>query len=78
MFGEAALSPTRTHYVDWASSAFISSFADVSEPSQHAYFDQARFKTELNDLNLSLIGSEFSQTEPGYIAGAIDHVMSIL
>jgi hypothetical protein len=29
-------------------------------------------------LNLGLIGSEFSQTEPGYIAGAIDHVMSIL
>jgi monoamine oxidase len=78
MFGEAALSPTRTHYIDWANNAFISSSADVSEPSQHAHFDQARFKTELNDLNLGLIGSEFSQTEPGYIAGAIDHVMSIL
>lgn len=47
---------------------------DVAEPSQHAHFDEARFKTELNRLNLGLIGSEFSQTEPGYIAGAIDHV----
>jgi monoamine oxidase len=78
LFGEAALSPTSTHYIDWASNNFISSSADVSEPSQHAHFDQARFKTELTDLNLGLIGSEFSQTEPGYIAGAIDHVMSIL
>ena len=74
LFGEAALSPICTHYVDWASNVFISSAADVSEPSQHAHFDQARFETELKNLNLGLIGSEFSQTEPGYIAGAIDHV----
>jgi monoamine oxidase len=74
LFGEKALSPISTHYIDWASNAFISSSADVSEPSQHAHFDQARFRSELNDLNLGFIGSEFSQTEPGYIAGAIDHV----
>lgn len=74
LFGEAALSPISTHYVDWASNVFISSAADVSEPSQHAHFDQARFEAELKGLNLGLIGSEFSQTEPGYIAGAIDHV----
>jgi monoamine oxidase len=74
LFGKAALSPTSTHYIDWASNAFISSAADVSEPSQHAHFDQQKFKAELIDLNLGLIGSEFSQTEPGYIAGAIDHV----
>lgn len=74
LFGEAALSPISTHYVDWASNDFICSAADVSEPSQHAHFDQARFEAELKSLNLGLIGSEFSQTEPGYIAGAIDHV----
>jgi monoamine oxidase len=74
LFGEAALSPISTHYIDWASNTFIASAADVSEPSQHAHFDQQKFKTELKDLNLGLIGSEFSQTEPGYIAGAIDHV----
>jgi monoamine oxidase len=74
LFGEAALSPTSTHYVDWANNDFIASAADVSEPSQHAHFDQARFEAELRDLKLGLIGSEFSQTEPGYIAGAIDHV----
>jgi monoamine oxidase len=74
LFGEAALSPTSTHYVDWASNVYISSAADVSEPSQHAHFDQASFEAELKGLNLGLIGSEFSQTEPGYIAGAIDHV----
>lgn len=74
LFGEAALSPISTHYVDWASNKFIASAADVSEPSQHAHFDQARFETQLNDLNLTLIGSEFSQTEPGYIEGAIERV----
>ena len=74
LFGEAALSPISTYYVDWASNAFISSADDVSEPSQHAHFDQDRFEAELKGLNLGLIGSEFSQTEPGYIAGAIDHV----
>ena len=74
LFGEAALSPISTHYIDWASNAFIASSADISEPSQHAHFDLARFKAELKDLNLGLIGSEFSQTEPGYIAGAIEHV----
>ncbi|MFT7411309.1 MAG: monoamine oxidase [Oleispira sp.] len=74
LFGAAALSPTSTHYVDWASNAFICSVADVPEPSQHANFEQTKFETELKNLNLGLIGSEFSQTEPGYIAGAIDHV----
>ena len=74
LFGEDALSPISTHYVDWARNEFIASAADVSEPSQHAHFDQARFKDELEELNLGVIGSEFSQTEPGYIAGAIDHV----
>jgi monoamine oxidase len=74
LFGEAALSPTSTHYVNWASNDFIASAADVSEPSQHAHFDQGRLEAELRDLKLGLIGSEFSQSEPGYIAGAIDHV----
>ena len=74
LFGEAALSPISTHYVDWTGNKFIASAADISEPSQHAHFDEAKFKAELKDLNLGLIGSEFSQTEPGYIAGALDHV----
>ena len=52
----------------------IASAADISEPSQHAHFDQAKFEAELKGLNLGLIGSEFSQTEPRYITGAIDHV----
>lgn len=74
LFGEAALSPTSTHYVDWASNSFIASAADISEPSQHAHFNEAKYRAELKKLNLGLIGAEFSQTEPGYIAGAIDHV----
>ena len=74
LFGEAALNPISTHYIDWANNEYISTSADINEPSQHAHFDQARFKAELNRLNLGLIGSEFSQTEPGYIAGALDHV----
>jgi monoamine oxidase len=74
LFGEAALSPTSTHYVDWASNSFIASAADISEPSQHAHFNEAKYKAELKKLKLGLIGAEFSQTEPGYIAGAIDHV----
>jgi monoamine oxidase len=74
LFGPAALSPISTHYVDWADNALICSAADVSEPSQHAHFNQNIFAAELKDLNLGLIGSEFSLTEPGYIAGAIDHV----
>jgi monoamine oxidase len=74
LFGEAALSPINTHYIDWANNEFISTTADINEPSQHAHFDETRFKAELNRLNLGLIGSEFSHTEPGYIAGAIEHV----
>ena len=74
LFGEQALTPISTHYVDWANNDFIASKADIAEPSQHAHFNSAQFKQELNDLKLGLIGSEFSQTEPGYIAGAIDHV----
>jgi monoamine oxidase len=74
LFGEAALTPISTHYIDWANNEYISTNADINEPSQHAHFDQARFKAELNRLNLGLIGSEFSQTEPGYISGALDHV----
>ncbi len=78
LFGTDALSPTSTHFVDWASNTYTTSAADISEPSQHAHFNQAKFKAELKDLNLGLIGSEFSQTEPGYIAGAIDHVNDLV
>jgi monoamine oxidase len=78
LFGEAALSPISTHYIDWASNEFIATAADISEPSQHAHFNQAKFETELQDLKLGLIGSEFSQAEPGYIAGAIDHVNDVV
>lgn len=74
LFGEQALSPIETHYVDWASNDFIASEADIAEPSQHAHFNANQYKQELKDLKLGLIGSEFSQTEAGYIAGAIDHV----
>ncbi|MFT6327859.1 MAG: monoamine oxidase [Crocinitomicaceae bacterium] len=78
LFGEAALSPIRTHYIDWASNVFICSAADVSEPSKHANFNHNKFEIEMKSLNLGLIGSEFSQTEPGYIAGAIDLVNNII
>jgi monoamine oxidase len=78
LFGEAALSPIRTHYIDWASNVFICSAADVSEPSKHAHFNHNKFEIEMKSLNLGLIGSEFSQTEPGYIAGAIDLVNNII
>mgnify|MGYP000035324383 FL=1 len=74
LFGEAALAPISTHYTDWASNKFISSSADIAEPSQHAHFDKNRFNAELKEMNLGLIGAEFSQNEPGYIAGAIDQV----
>ena len=77
LFGEPALSPISTHYMDWASNEFIATAADVAEPSQHAHYNQAAFETELEDLNLNFIGSEFSQSEPGYLAGAIDHVNAI-
>ena len=77
LFGEAALSPISTHYIDWASNEFIVTAADVAEPSQHAHYNQAAFETELENLNLNFIGSEFSQSEPGYLAGAIDHVNGI-
>lgn len=78
LFGEAALSPISTHYIDWASNEFIATAADVAEPSQHAHFNQAKFETELQDLKLGLIGAEFSQSEAGYVAGAVDHVNKIV
>jgi monoamine oxidase len=74
LFGAEALSPLSTHYEDWANNTYISSPADINEPSQHAHFDHSKFEAELHHLNLGLIGSEFSKSEPGYIAGAIEHV----
>lgn len=74
LFGKAALSPISTHYKDWANNAYIASPEDIHEPSQHAHFDHSKFETELQYLNLGLISAEFSQSEPGYIGGALDHI----
>lgn len=74
LFGKQALSPNKAYFEDWATNPYVASDADIGEPSQHAHFNSSQFSAELKDLKLGLIGSEFSQTDPGYIAGAIDHV----
>jgi monoamine oxidase len=74
LYGDAASQYTDCIVKDWATESWVASPADVNEPSQHPNFRLSLYKQELEALNLHLVGSEFAQTDPGYLEGAIDAV----
>lgn len=53
---------------DWSKNRYISSQLNINESPRHSHVNLELLKTE----NAWFVGSEYSQSEPGYMEGAID------
>ena len=73
-YGEAAKSPTQCFIKDWAEDEFVANNDDKTQPSQHPDFHLGELTSELRDLNIHLVGSEFAKKEAGYLEGALNAV----
>jgi len=71
LFGSDARYPSATLFKDWATDPNTAT-PDDRVPSGHPQASQLPWVSGAWEHRLSLAGSETSQTEPGYLAGAIN------
>lgn len=71
LFGPAAARPVATHYKDWAADPLTATPAGFDEGGHPLPVTRPWIEGEWSD-RLTLIGSETSRTEPGYLAGALE------
>jgi monoamine oxidase len=71
IFGQEALTPQASYLVDWSRDPWVATPEDIAESPRHASFNLNLYQPELSALNVHLIGSEFAQSEAGYIEGAL-------
>lgn len=73
-FGPAAARPLATYYKDWAADPLTTLPGDPDPGSHPSPVFRPWIEGEWSD-RMTLIGSETSHTEPGYLAGAFDAAM---
>lgn len=71
LFGDAAQSYSKCYLKCWGNDEYVVTNRDRVEQPAHPYFDMSEFESELLPLNLYLAGSEFAESEAGYLEGAI-------
>lgn len=71
LFGVDALNIKASYLKDWSLDEWVTTTQDINEISRHAEFNMHQHENELHSLNLYLGGSEFSNTDPGYLEGAL-------
>lgn len=71
LFGSDASHPVTTHYKDWAADSFTSAPDDLFV-GDHLSPVRLPWVAGPWAQSLTLIGTETSQTEPGYLAGALE------
>ncbi|BDX05186.1 flavin monoamine oxidase family protein [Planctobacterium marinum] len=77
IYGKQAV-PTSDHLMDWSNNPYICSMADIGESPLHNHVNLQQLYQNEALPNLYFVGSEFSQSEPGYLEGALDAVDSAL
>ena len=77
IYGKQAI-PTSDYLVDWSNNPYICSATDVDESPRHSHVNLQQLYQNEALSNLYFVGSEFSQTEPGYLEGALNAVDSAL
>jgi len=71
LFGEQARKTDVCYLTDWATDKWVATDKDNTEPPRHADFPIKQHEQELQRLDLHLVATEVSQTEPGYLEGAL-------
>lgn len=70
--------PAEDFVQDWAYNTFITSKQDLRESPRHCQVDLSLVQSEPDLTDCYFVGSEYSQSEPGYMEGAIDAVNSAI
>lgn len=55
-----------------AADPYVANENDKTGPSQHPEFNYSGLSSQLANLNIRFVGSEFAQQEAGYLEGAIN------
>jgi len=71
IFGEQARKTDVCYLTDWATDKWVATEKDSVEPPRHAEFPIKQHEQELQRLDLHLVATEVSQTEAGYLEGAL-------
>ncbi|WDE08865.1 FAD-dependent oxidoreductase [Thalassomonas viridans] len=76
VFGPQATDIEAAYLMDWSMDEYVATAKDLSEQPRHARYLIDKLKNELTAVNAYLIGSEFGQTDAGYLEGALSAVDS--
>jgi monoamine oxidase len=71
LFGADAEKPEVCYLTDWATDEYVASHNDIVEPPRYSGFSIKKHEEELLQINLHLVASEVSESEAGYLEGAI-------
>ncbi|WP_054114209.1 flavin monoamine oxidase family protein [Marinagarivorans algicola] len=78
LYGVQAAPATAVFYKDWAADKYVAAKRDISESPAHPHFALSRHQQELAQKNLYLVGSEFADTDAGYLEGAVCAVNALI
>ncbi|MFT4732841.1 MAG: monoamine oxidase [Gammaproteobacteria bacterium] len=71
IFGPKASEHQQTYYKDWGSDPLIANSLDQKQRPMHPHIDLVSEQAQLKQLKLYFATSEFSESEAGYMEGAI-------
>jgi len=71
IFGEQVSGYQQTYYKDWGSDTCIANSFDQKQAPMHPYINLTSEQAQLTHIKLHLAASEFSESEAGYMEGAI-------
>lgn len=71
LFGAVADNPPVCYLTDWATDKYVATPQDIKESPRHSGFLINKYDEELTTLNLYLVSTEVSQSEAGYLEGAL-------
>jgi len=71
LFGLEAENPDVCYLTDWATDKYVTTLQDTVESPRYSEFSIRQHEEELLQLNLHLVASEVSQSEAGYLEGAL-------
>lgn len=76
VFGEKAAKPSRCYVQDWSQDRWVCTAEDVTESPRHPSIHLRTCQQELASKKINFVGSEYAETEAGYLEGALASVDS--
>jgi monoamine oxidase len=71
IFGEQAANPQAMVLKNWAQYEWVCTDEDMSASPRRPAMNLQRYRTQLELQNISFVGSEYAETEAGYLEDAL-------